>query len=237
MLPKFRRSKRDIIKFQHPRWGKADHPSRISNCDFQVHQGYVRRFSESCGGLVEMPSRFEGRRDFIRLMHQTIKEFVDAPGFKQLVLGTRALETYENASSFYSKGSLSWTYRMTTVPTLATMNGSFRSAETSTGKSQKALLDSFGSFASQSHLKAQYGLRAHYGLQAYGLISEVPKGPFRSTYKVEMLQFAIREGLYLYLRDTVREDPSALEKLPDELRRKGELLLVKFSQGQDNRAH
>lgn len=63
-----------------------------------------RRIRSRCGGLVEIFVVED--TPFVRLMHQTVKEFILRPGFKHYVLGEKYALFAENGYSFLSKYTL-----------------------------------------------------------------------------------------------------------------------------------
>jgi len=96
-------------------------------------EGMQRREMEaalriSSGGLVEAVQTRDGKR--MQLMHQTVKEFVESPGFKHAVLGERGKFTPENGHTF-----LAWWYLVRNDVDLTDFRLHARLSELETGRS------------------------------------------------------------------------------------------------------
>lgn len=68
----------------------------------QSFQNFCTQLREQCGGLVELEEPFQedGR---VRLMHQTVREFVSQPAFQELIVGREALFRPQNGYTELAK--------------------------------------------------------------------------------------------------------------------------------------
>ncbi|KAH6981722.1 hypothetical protein BKA56DRAFT_353183 [Ilyonectria sp. MPI-CAGE-AT-0026] len=160
--------------------------SRIKRIDHNMADKVVREVS---GGLVDMGT------DYVQLMHQTVKEFIEAPPFRHLVLGLGgAATTEDNGHSFLSKYLLLYPddtgYRELAFHA--------REAERTTGLSQYK----FFSGAQPEHFNPEYRNRMP------GTGTPVILTP---------LLLATFAGLQLYLEDAYKVDHKLVESSPDPL--------------------
>jgi hypothetical protein len=183
------------------------------------------------GGLVdvlegEVRTPGESKPATVQLMHQTVYEFATSMKFKQRVLGDRAKTEHENGHSFHAKsrlvanGQLEGPLAAETPELIATgilefpvcsendtvlgmsrsdrgsLKSSYhaREAEATTGRSQKEFLDSL-------HTSPLHNI-------AFSL--EVP------TIKSH-LGLAVHDGLQLYIRDALEENPAILTRTREKL--------------------
>lgn len=65
-------------------------------------ENFCTRLREQCGGLIELEEPFEeyGR---VRLMHETVREFVSQPAFQELIVGREALFRPQNGYTELAK--------------------------------------------------------------------------------------------------------------------------------------
>ncbi|OJD32091.1 kinesin light chain p46822 [Diplodia corticola] len=64
--------------------------------------GFCHRLKERCGGLIEIAEPFNTRTR-IRLIHETVREFVGGPGFQELMVGRAALFRAQNGYTELAK--------------------------------------------------------------------------------------------------------------------------------------
>ena len=111
---------------------------------------FARRLRSRCGGLLELESRNTPNasgedQSVVRFMHQTVKEFVSQPGFRRLVLPHERDLALENGHSFLSLYGLCRLYHAADggaeIASLMPFLYHTTQVESTTGRSQKALLD------------------------------------------------------------------------------------------------
>lgn len=107
-------------------------------------KSFCIQLREHFGGLIELEEPFEedGR---VRLMHETVREFVSQPAFQELVVGREALFRSQNgytelAKLQYSKGSI----RAPQGYHIQLFAAYHRLAEVTTGTCQLRFIDSLG---------------------------------------------------------------------------------------------
>jgi hypothetical protein len=104
----------------------------------------ARRLRSRCGGLLELEKRDESR-SIVQFMHQTVKEFVSQPGFRQLVLPQERDLPLENGYSFLSIYGLCRLYHATDsvsgIDSYERFLDHTTEVELTTGRSQKKLID------------------------------------------------------------------------------------------------
>lgn len=156
-----------------------------------------RRLLENTGGLVEWVDSSRG--GYFQLMHQTVKDFVDQPQFKGIVLGKRADSINENGYSFLAKLFIliSGHFIMTTKVTRRAMHHA-RMAENTTGNSQFRFL------------------RSVPGTVFNQMFVPLTITQMESILK-SALGFAVAAGLYLYLESSLSEDPHLLQESNEPL--------------------
>ena len=173
----------------------------------------ARRLRSRCGGLLELETRAKSAsklRDFsshprlggfsdssraepsvdaasiVRFMHQTVKEFVSRPGFRQLVLPKEHKLPLENGHSFLSVYGLCCLYHAANTHTEAKCHMPFLNhttdVELTTGRSQKRLLDEMP--------PSQFAALAP------------PEGSFVSEVN-SLMSFAVSRNLRLFVLETL----------------------------------
>lgn len=116
------------------------HPPLVDAAESQL----ARRIRSRCGGLLELETR--GTRDsIVQFTHQTVKDFVARPGFRQLALPQERDMPMENGHTFLSKYGLCRLYHAADGGTDIAPHKPFLDhlthVELTTGRSQKGLLD------------------------------------------------------------------------------------------------
>ncbi|KAI1376505.1 hypothetical protein F4677DRAFT_459687 [Hypoxylon crocopeplum] len=137
---------------------------------------FIRNVS---GGLVDIV------HPNVQLMHQTVKDFIEAPQFRQLVLGrNRANITEENGHSFLAK----FLY-LDGLPDIEMYTG------------RRALTPSFTFHAREAERTT--------GLSQYNYFAHV-QDPWRNKWQSSQLDLAAFAGLQLFLEDAHKENSSAI---------------------------
>lgn len=160
--------------------------SKIKRIDHNLADKVVREVS---GGLVDMGT------DYVQLMHQTVKEFIEAPPFRHLALGLGgAATTEDNGHSFLSK------YLLLYPDDIGYRELAFhaREAERTTGLSQYK----FFSGAQPEYFDPKYR-------------NGMPRT--RIPVILTPLLLATFAGLQLYLEDAYKVDHKLVESSPDPL--------------------
>lgn len=146
---------------------------------------FCHHLKEFCGGLIEISEPFNTKTR-IRLMHETVREFIGGPRFQELIVGNaflwNAQNGYTELAKFYltalkvqKKGAmLDWNYMKICY---------FYSnlAELTTGVCQSQLIDGL----KPAELKEAYNRPSGHRLP------ECPASP---------VDFAVRSGLLLYIK-------------------------------------
>jgi hypothetical protein len=173
------------------------------------NEQYQRRLKSRCGGLIEevtKRNKYEVEGTTLQFMHQTVKDFVSKPGFRQLITNEDN-DSKENGYSFLAKyglAQLTLERKRFSIPGYSSLPGYALSlsnwlpylwyatrAESSTGTSQKHLLDA----ASEAFTPARSEHDVH--------------GLFGSA-----LSFGVVTNLQLYVQECLSEDEGkALGKL------------------------
>jgi hypothetical protein len=174
---------------------------RLSGMDFQQE---ALRLKNLCGGLIDAGHSSAGST--VQFMHQTVKDFVNRPGFEHCMLGYFHAPLYQNGFSFLFKYELAMLHIAQpfsqdhlppgvpqrhasidreiiiwhNVPALA------RLAEKTTGNNQETFLDSIG----DSGIKSLFG-------RSTG-------STYRSLIPDSVLSFAVHGDLFLYTRQKLR---------------------------------
>lgn len=116
------------------------HPQFVDAAESQL----ARRLRSRCGGLLELETRGT-RESIVQFTHQTVKEFVARPGFRQLALPQERDMPMENGHTFLSKYGLCRLYHAADGGIEIAPHKPFldhiTQAELTTGKSQRELLD------------------------------------------------------------------------------------------------
>ena len=185
---------------------------RLSDMDFQQE---ALRLKNLCGGLID--AGHSGAGSTVQFMHQTVKDFINRPGFEHRMLGYSYAPLYQNGFSFLFKYELAMLHIAepfpqdhlplgisrhqaagsvdrdiniwTTVPALA------RLAEKTTGNNQETFLDSIG----------DSGIRSLFGSlerSSGSIFSTRPS--IRSLMPNSVLSFAVHGDLLLYTRQKLR---------------------------------
>jgi ankyrin repeat protein len=113
--------------------------SQLSNPAFT--RSAIHYLREYAGGLLEAVSINSSL--FVQPMHQTVKDFLNAPGFLHRVLGAEANTVFENGHSFLAKYFIMQAVTRDCVTKTSTL-GMFhaQSSESTTGVSQAKFIDS-----------------------------------------------------------------------------------------------
>jgi hypothetical protein len=173
---------------------------RLSDMDFQQE---ALRLKNLCGGLID--AGHSSASSTVQFMHQTVKDFVNRPGFEHHMLGYFHAPLYQNGFSFLFKYELAMLHIVQpfsqdhlplgvpqrhaasidreinmwrNVPALA------RLAEKTTGNNQETFLDSIG----DSGIKSLFGSLERLTVFSRSLIPE------------SVLSFAVHGDLLLYTR-------------------------------------
>jgi hypothetical protein len=150
-----------------------------------------RRLRSRCGGLLELVPNLvvESRQFTVRLMHQTVKEFISQPGFQQLVLLNMRDRPMENGHTFLSKYGLCHLYHALNADVRGSAHvsqhflGHTTFVEMTTGRSQKQLLDEMPSTGfPELDTSSRY---------------------FKSAGTMSVMAFAIMRNLRLYVSETL----------------------------------
>lgn len=175
------------------------------NCALSEHiDSTKRRIKSRCGGLLELIHPRDELNGFdpkprIQFMHQTVKNFVDAPGFQKLFTHQGHSIPAENGYSFLYKAQLATVLCQLRLggaiyPSLVLHILEHRlygyQAERTTGKSQKRLFDELCS-----------ELFSHEVIRfSCGLTDDLPQIPCNSP-----LSLAVVSNLRLYVKETLEE--------------------------------
>jgi hypothetical protein len=109
-----------------------------------------RRIKSRCGGLIEVVPGFQAHPPFVRLMHQSVRDFLSQPGFQSQLMEPKSVFTTANGYSFLYRHCLA-SLRAFELglgldrpksELLRTCLNSARRAELSTGRRERRLLDS-----------------------------------------------------------------------------------------------
>jgi hypothetical protein len=185
---------------------------RLSGMDFQQE---ALRLKNLCGGLIDAGHSSAGST--VQFMHQTVKDFVNRPGFEHRMLGYSHALLYQNGFSFLFKYELAMlhiaqsfsqdhlplgisrhqaagsverdTNIWSEVPFLAHL------AEKTTGNNQETFLDSIG----------DSGIRSLFGsLEGISRAGFSTRPSIRSLIPNSVLSFAVHGDLLLYTRQKLR---------------------------------
>jgi hypothetical protein len=109
-----------------------------------IESQFVRRIRSRCGGLLEVTTRKDNVK-VVLFMHQTVREFVSQPGFRQFVVPEERDLPIENGHSFLSKYGLCRLYHTKYNGMEIHLHTPFLNhateVELTTGRSQKQLID------------------------------------------------------------------------------------------------
>ncbi|OTB00977.1 hypothetical protein M426DRAFT_14958 [Hypoxylon sp. CI-4A] len=145
----------------------------------------------STGNLIDITPI--GKYLIVQFTHQTVKEFVHSPDFKQLVLGHRATQTKENGHTFLAKSFMTHVAFVRSTSYIRMYQAAYHCLmhEMTTGYSLKSFIDSFP--------ERYFGNRYRLG-KVHGQLS-----------------FAVWSGLQLYIEETLRSDIGAIKKTKEKL--------------------
>lgn len=156
-----------------------------------------RRLKSRCGGLIEMFDTRGPRDILLQFMHQTVKDFVSKPGFRQLITGEDN-DLAENGYSFLAKYGIAQLakarrFRVVDDPFIpswfAYLNYGSRS-ESTTGRSQAHIIEAaVDAFSSPKYPNEPYAL--YDSPIAFGVVA----------------------NLQLYVEDALRKIPKKFEGL------------------------
>ncbi|KAK3689522.1 hypothetical protein B0T22DRAFT_441000 [Podospora appendiculata] len=129
-------------------------------------------------------------------MHQTVRDFVLKEGFSELVLERPRSRVKENGFTILAKTSLAWPI----TPSWLSVATIWYLAEQTTGCSLKGVIDSveIGTTASTSNL-GKVGIRK-YTIKYF-----------------DSMAFAVERMLFLYIKDTLKENPAAIKTAKSRL--------------------
>jgi len=184
---------------------------RLSGMDFQQE---ALRLKNLCGGLID--AGHSSADSTVQFMHQTVKDFVNRPGFEHRMLGCSRAPLYQNGFSFLFKYELAMLHIAQSslqdhlppgiplrqagrgldsglnivykMPNLA------RLAERTTGSNQETFLDSIGDSS----------IRSLFGSVDINSRSFREFFPYRSIVPDSVLSFAVYGDLLLYMRQKLQ---------------------------------
>lgn len=181
---------------------------RLSGMDFQQE---ALRLKNLCGGLID--AGHSNADSAVQFMHQTVKDFVNRPGFEHRMLGCSHAPLYQNGFSFLFKYELAMLHIARSssqdrlppgIPRRQAADGREREinilhnvpilarlAERTTGNNQETLLDSIG----------DSGIRSLFGSLEIILLEGFA---YRSIAPDSVLSFAVYGDLLLYTRQKLQ---------------------------------
>ncbi|KAB8576205.1 hypothetical protein FH972_025733 [Carpinus fangiana] len=165
---------------------------------FSSRENNERLLKSRCGGLLELVYVSDGRctGTYVQFMHQTVKDYVQRPGFLSSIIDQSSDKSLRpcNGYSFLFKAAVSnWNTdepdgnKTKEIETIVDLG---RSAESSTGISQRQYIDSI-------NLRVIGDLLDCFGIRQWR------DSPTNSAYW--RLVFAAAAGFFLYVTDTLHE--------------------------------
>jgi hypothetical protein len=194
---------------------------RLSGMDFQQE---ALRLKNLCGGLID--AGHSSADSTIQFMHQTVKDFVNRPGFEHRMLGCSHAPLYQNGFSFLFKYELAMLHIAQSslqdhlppgIPRRQATEGKERElnilyymprlarlAESTTGSNQETFLDSIG----DSSIRSLFG--------SLDMNSQFLRDffPYRSIVPDSVLSFAVYGDLLLYMRQKLHNSADISKDSP-----------------------
>jgi len=181
--------------------------------DPEASDACEKRIVAATGGLVQVEHR--AGKAVIRFLHQTVKDFVNKPSFKRMILGRRARETSDNRHGFFAK------YLLTRHDKLSAL--ACRRFENTSGRAQFEFINSvpnsafraidFGKTKTSSHLARDIADPSYQGYQWCHLSMTKPVLDVIRT----PLQFATLARLQLHLEECLRRNPQVFKQTSEDL--------------------
>jgi len=183
--------------------------------DPEASDACEKRITAATGGLVQV--EHQAGKAVIRFLHQTVKDFVNKPSFKRMILGRRARETNDNRHGFFAK------YLLTRHDKLSAL--ACRRFENTSGRAQFEFINSmpnsafqaidFGKTKTSSHLAPAREI-ADPSYQGYQWCYVSMAKPIVDVIRAP-LQFATLARLRLHLEECLRRNSQVFKQTSEDL--------------------